>query len=101
MTADIRMAIFDNLRTENFGITDIRPRDIDDDVKVRATGYSSIELTIDWGEDGIERAPGGGGISKRLKYFIYDLVAVDPANVEAYRVLAENIRAFGLAFRND
>ncbi|MCG8641920.1 MAG: prepilin-type N-terminal cleavage/methylation domain-containing protein, partial [Desulfobacterales bacterium] len=110
MTGDIRMAGFDKMRTGNFGITDIRPRDIDDDVETGATGYSSLEVTIDWDEDGAVRA-GGAGLSERIKYSIYDFIAgdnavdlarnSDPANVGSRRVLAENIRAFGLAFAFD
>ncbi|MFH2057809.1 MAG: prepilin-type N-terminal cleavage/methylation domain-containing protein [Pseudomonadota bacterium] len=101
MTNDIRMAGYDKNLTGNFGITDIRPRDINNIIDVTATGHSSIIMTEDLDEDG---ALGGG---ETIQYTVYDFIATDQSldiardSGAGRRLLAENIRGFGIAYAFD
>lgn len=107
MEKEIRMAGFDPTNSKNFGITDIKLRDIDDDLDI--AGNSSLDLTIDRDKDG---ALGAG--DETVYYCIYDSPVASPdgkqdlARREGPRVggggrqlLAENIEALGLAYAFD
>ena len=101
LTNDIRMAGYDSQLSDNFGITDITPRDINNNVDAGNTGKSGIEITADLDDDG-QISTG-----ERIHYSVYDFVAGD-GNLDlarnsgnGRRLLAENIQGFGLAFAFD
>jgi len=101
LTDDIRMAGYDSQLTDLFGITDIRPRDIANNVDTGINGNSSIQFTEDLDDNGLI----GGG--ETIQYSVYDFIASDQ-NLDlgrdsgsGRRLLAENILAFGLAFAFD
>lgn len=101
LTNDIRMAGYDSKLSGNFGVTDIRPRDITNAVDTGMTGYSSIEVTEDLDDSGTITT------GERIQYSVYDFVAGD-GNIDiardsgsGRRLLAENILGFGLAFAFD
>lgn len=102
MINDIRMAGYDPMLTNNFGITDIRPRDINNKIQSSIKGYSSIELTKDRNEDGILDS------NERILYSVYDYIKTDD-NLDMAKktggggrsLFAENIKGFGLGFAFD
>jgi type IV pilus assembly protein PilW len=103
MEKDIRMAGYDPAGSGNFGITDIRLKDIDDNLNVN--GNSSLEFTIDQNEDGV-LGPG----DETVYYCIYDspVGAPDGKTDLAQRhgaggrqLLAENIETLGFAYAFD
>ena len=101
LTNDIRMAGYDSQLSDNFGITDIRPRDINNNVDTGITGHSCIEVTEDLDDSGTITA------GERIQYSVYDFIAGD-GNIDiardsgtGRRLLAENIQGFGLAFAFD
>ena len=101
LSNDIRMAGYDSQLTDNFGITDIRPRDINNDMDAGFTGNSCIEVTEDLDDDGTISA------GETIQYSVYDFIAGD-GNLDlardsgnGRRLLAENIQKFGLAFAFD
>ena len=103
MEREIRMAGYDPTGSGNFGITDIRLKDIDDDLDVN--GNSSLEFTIDRDDNGL--GPDG---DETVYYCIYDspVGAPDGKTDLAQRyggggrqLLAQNIEALGLAYAFD
>jgi type IV pilus assembly protein PilW len=101
LTNDIRMAGYDSQLTDNFGIVDIRPRDIANAVDTGLTGRSSIQVTEDLDDDGLI------GAGETIQYSVYDFIATD-RNLDlardsgsGRRLVAENIQGFGLAFAFD
>jgi len=102
MAREARMAGYDPTGSGNFGITDIRLKDIDDNLDVN--GNSSLELTIDQDGDGSL-----GGSNETIYYCIYDspVTAPDGKTDLARRsgagrqLLAENIEALGFAYAFD
>ncbi|NOX33907.1 MAG: prepilin-type N-terminal cleavage/methylation domain-containing protein [Deltaproteobacteria bacterium] len=103
---DIRMAGYDSQLSGNFGITDIRPRDISNVVDTGLTGHSSITLTGDFG-NGAFSDNGVLDTDETIQYSLYDLAPAD-GNTDLARdsgggrqLLAENILGFGLAFAFD
>ncbi|RJR22626.1 MAG: prepilin-type N-terminal cleavage/methylation domain-containing protein [Desulfobacteraceae bacterium] len=108
MEREIRLAGYDPRESGNFGITDIRLRDLNDNLD--ANGNSSIEFTIDRPpEDGII-GPG----DETIYYSIFDNpVATPDGNLDLARrvgprvggggrqLLAQNIIALGLAYAFD
>jgi len=104
MGREIRMAGYDPTDSGNFGITDIRLKDIDDNLDVN--GNSSLEFTID--RDGSGGAVGAG--DETVYYCIYDSpVAAPDGKTDLARrdggggrqLLAENIEALGFAYAFD
>jgi len=104
MEREIRMAGFDPTGSGNFGITDIRLKDIDDNLDVNGNG--SLEFTID-------RPPSNGllgGGDETVYYCIYDSPTSAPDGktdiAQRYgaggrQLLAENIEALGFAYAFD
>ena len=106
LTNDIRMAGYDSQLSGNFGITDIRPRDIANVVDTGITGNSCIEITEDLNDNGL-LIPALSNPGERIQYSVYDFIAGD-GNLDiarnsgnGRRLLAENIQGFGLAFAFD
>lgn len=104
MGREIRMAGCDPKVSGNFGITDIRLKDIDDNLDVN--GNSSLEFTIDRDESG--GAVGSG--NETVYYCICDCPVTDPDGktdlARRYgsggrQLLAENIEALGFAYAFD
>ena len=103
MEREIRMAGYDPTTSGGFGITDIRLKDIDDNLDLN--GNSSLEFTIDRNGDGIV-----GGGDERVYFCIYDNpVAAPDGKTDLARkdgaggrqLLAENIEALGFAYAFD
>jgi type IV pilus assembly protein PilW len=103
MEREIRLAGYDPARSGGFGITDIRLKDIDDNLDV--DGDSSLEFTIDRDEDGVV----GAGY-ETVYYCMYDSpVAAPDGKTDLARrygaggrqLLAENIEALGFAYAFD
>lgn len=101
MEREIRMAGYDPTISGNFGITDIRLKDVDDNLD--ANGNSSLEFTIDQDGDGVVGA-------ETVYFCIYDDPVADPdgntdlaiRDVAGSRdLLAENIEALGFAYAFD
>jgi type IV pilus assembly protein PilW len=103
MEREIRLAGYDPARSGGFGITDIRLKDIDDNLDV--DGDSSLEFTIDRDEDGVV-----GAGDETVYYCMYDSpVAAPDGKTDLARrygagvrqLLAENIEALGFAYAFD
>jgi len=103
MERQIRMPGYDPTGSGGFGITDIRLKDIDDNLDVN--GNSSLEFTIDQDGNG---AVGGG--DERVYYCIYDSPTAAPDGktdlarrhgAGGRQLLAENIEALGFAYAFD
>jgi len=107
MQREIRMAGYDPTGSGNFGITDIRLKDIDDNLDVN--GNSSLEFTIDQNDDG-----NLGGGDETVYYCIYDYPTAAPdgrtdlaqrhgpkVGGGGRQLLAENIEALGFAYAFD
>lgn len=100
LSNDIRMAGYDSQLSGNFSITDIRPRDINNAVDVGITGKSAIQMTEDLDDDGTV------GAGETIQYSVYDFggdgnldLARDSGS--GRRLLAENVRGFGMAYAFD
>lgn len=109
MEKEIRMAGFDPTDSGNFGITDIRKRNIN--YMVDPNGNSALEFTLDDNLNGIDDATDEDGIlasdgSETISFSLYDPEG-DGRLELARRVsgvrnaIAENIYALGFAFAFD
>ncbi len=102
MVRDIKMAGFDPLGSDNFGITDIGLKDLDDNPS--PDGNSSLEFTIDRDQNGVL-----GGGNETIYYCIYDSPTASSTGTDFARRIgaggrqpfAENIEALGLAYAYD
>jgi type IV pilus assembly protein PilW len=102
MARDIRMAGYSQ-GAPGFGITDILPRDKDNNVDGTITGNGAFEFTADFDNNGT--LDGGETIS----YSVYDSPVLDPdGNPDLARgisgvrqLLTENIHALGFAYAFD
>ncbi|MDP3286270.1 MAG: prepilin-type N-terminal cleavage/methylation domain-containing protein [Desulfobacterales bacterium] len=122
LESEIRMAGYDMNDTGNFGIIDIRFRNIDDDLDLN--GNSSITFTSDLDDDGIrdmvadsdpvtnDIADSGSALPKneRISFCIYDYPATTPDGIldmgrdngsAGRQLIGESIVALGLAFAYD
>ncbi|MBW1937728.1 MAG: prepilin-type N-terminal cleavage/methylation domain-containing protein [Deltaproteobacteria bacterium] len=102
MVRDIRMAGYSQ-GAPGFGITDISPRDTDDNVDITITGNGSFEFTADFDDNGT--LSGGETIS----YSVYDSPVDTPDGRNdlgrnsggGRQLVAENIEALGFAYAFD
>ena len=122
LESEIRMAGYDMNDTGNFGIIDIRFRNIDDDLDLN--GNSSITFTSDLDDDGIrdmvadsdpvtnDIADPGSALPKneRISFCIYDYPATTPDGIldmgrdngsAGRQLIGESIVALGLAYAFD
>lgn len=106
MIKDIRMAGYDPGGIGGLGITDVRPRDTDNNVDATISGNGAIQFSADFDGDG---ALGGG---ETVSYSIFDFPVTDPLQRDGQldlarnagggrQLLAENIEALGFAFAFD
>jgi type IV pilus assembly protein PilW len=102
MTRDIRMAGYSR-GAPGFGITDISPRDIDDNIDVTVTGNGSFEFTADIDDNGTVSS------GETIYYCVYDFPVASPDGITdlgrnsggGRQLVAENIEALGLAYAFD
>jgi type IV pilus assembly protein PilW len=102
MVREIRMAGYSQ-GAPGFGITDIRPRDINNNVDVTITGQGALEFTADFDNNGT--LSGGETIS----YSVYDSPVAAPDGINdlgrnsggGRQLVAENVEALGFAYAFD
>ncbi|MBW2185563.1 MAG: PilW family protein [Deltaproteobacteria bacterium] len=103
MSRDIRMIGYDPTNSDNFGITDIKFRDLDDSTST--TGNSFIRFTWDKIEDGVvandETIDFGLVDSATITPGITDLYLRLPNDTNTRDVLSANIISLGLAYAYD
>jgi type IV pilus assembly protein PilW len=103
MVREIRMAGYDPQSSNGFGIIDIQPRDVANNVDVGLTGNGAFEFTADFDDNGT--LSGGETIS----YSVYDSPVATPDGINdlgrnsggGRQLVAENIEAMGFAFAFD
>lgn len=103
MGREIRMAAYDPENSGFFAITDITPRNINNNLDLTANGNSQIQFTSDFDADGIIDA------DETVSYSIFDFPVATPngqfdlvRDIGAGRQLtAENIEAMGMAYAFD
>jgi type IV pilus assembly protein PilW len=103
MQREIRMAGYDPLGTDRFSVTDIRRRDINNNLDVNGTG--SLEITIDQDGDGVL-----GAGDETVYYAIADFPTASPdgnpdlarrIGAGARELFTENIVSLGFAYAFD
>jgi len=108
MVDEMRIAGYDPLRAGGFGITDIRPRDVNYAVNVTIAGNSALVRTADDGAGGNT----GNGVmdgDETIIYYIFDfnadgipdLARDDDGVLNANDLLAEGIQSLGFAYAFD
>lgn len=103
MVREIRMAGYDPTDSQNFGIINIQPRDVANNVDFGLTGNGAFEFTADFDNNGT--LSGGENIS----YSVYDFPVATPDGITdlardsggGRQLVAENIEAMGFAFAFD
>ncbi len=102
MVREIRMAGYSQ-GASGFGITDIRPRDINNNVDITVTGNGAFEFTADFDDNGT--LSGGETVS----FSVYDSPVAAPDGINdlgrnsggGRQLVAENIEALGFAYAFD
>ena len=102
MARDIRMAGYSR-GEPGFGITDISPRDKDDNIDVTITGNGSFEFTADLDDNGTVSS------GETIYYCVYDSPVKSPDGITdlgrnsggGRQLVAENIEALGFAYAFD
>ena len=104
MVRDIRMAGYDPTDSQNFGLIDIRPRDVANNVDVGLTGNGAITFTVDRNENGISES------NEAISYSVCDFpIGTGGDGINdlgrnsggGRQPSAENIEAMGFAFAFD
>jgi type IV pilus assembly protein PilW len=102
MVRDIRMAGYSQ-GAPGFGITDICPRDKDDNVDVTITGNGAFEFTADFDDNGTLSG------DETISFSVYDSPDATPDGINdlgrnsggGRQLVAENIEALGFAYAFD